>query len=91
MDAEKPIMGIALVLMVTEVIMQLTRDSFDKKRFAPPVAVLVGIILSVIDGFVYGAGLWYVVAWEAVIRGIGVGVGAIGAHSTWKNYKKKGV
>jgi len=87
MNTEKPIMGIALVVMVTEIIMRFTGDSFDKKRFAPPVAVIVGIVLSVGDSFIYGAGVWYVMLWEAVIRGIGVGVGAVGAHATWKNYR----
>lgn len=85
--AEKPVIGIALVMMITELIMRLTPSSFDKRRFAVPISVLVAVLMCIADTFIYGSGLWYRMLWEAGLKGFIIAMASGGAYSALKNYK----
>jgi len=83
MDAP-PVIGIGIVMVITEVIMALTPKTFDKKRFAVPISVLVAVMLSVSDGVIRGnSGVW-----DSVLSGFIIAMASGGAYSTMKNYRK---
>lgn len=84
---EKPVVGIALVMMVTELIMRLTPERFDKRRYAIPISILVAVLMCIADTFIYGSGLWYVMLWEAGLKGFIIAMASGGAYSALKNYK----
>ena len=88
METEKPVFGIPIVVAVTFAVMKFTPDKFNKTRFAIPVSFLVAIVLSVVDMLVYGEGDMLKTIYTAILRGIGVGFAAVGAHSAYKNYAR---
>lgn len=84
-STEKPVIGIAIVMLVTEVVMQLTPKGFDKKRFAVPISMLIAVIMSIVDTFIYSSGMWYKLLWEAGLKGFVMAMGAGGAYSAMRN------
>jgi len=86
METEKPLLGMPVVVALTFAIMRLTPARFDKTRFAIPISLIVAIVLSVADTLVYSQGDVLKGIYESVLKGVGLGFAAVGAHSAYKNY-----
>lgn len=86
----EPVLGMGMVMIVTEVVMRLTPVGFDKKRFAVPVSVAVAIALVTIDAFVNGSGVWYKTLWDSIQQGFVIAMGSGGAYSALRTYKVGG-
>lgn len=80
----KVLLGISAVTFLTDRIMRIPPASFDKKRFAPVVSLVLSIVFSIVEALAAGS----MDIWSAFIRGMGVAMGASGAHSVQKNYKE---
>ena len=83
---ERTAIGIGIVMIVTEMIMRFTPKTFDKKRFAVPISILVALVLSVTDALIYDTGSTHELIWRGMIKAFVIAMGSGGAYSALKNY-----
>jgi len=91
MDTEKPVLGAAMVAVLTAVIMRLTPRTFDRKRFAVPVSLSVGWALAFADAMATTPGVsLQIMLYQSLLKGLGLMLGAGGAYAALKNYMPNG-
>jgi len=78
----KTIIGIPIVGYLTGIVMRFTSDRFDKQRFAPVVALVIAVALSITENYAYS----HIGIFAAILRGIAIAMGAAGAYEIKKNY-----
>ena len=80
----KTIVGIPIVGYLTGIVMRFPSDRFDKQRFAPVVALVIAVALSVTENY----SVSHIGIFAAILRGVGIAVGAAGAYEIKRNYSK---
>ena len=76
-----------VVAFVVEIILRLTPASFDRKRFALPIAAIISLGLSILEAVTYS----HLAIWAAIVRGLTVAMASAGAYEVLNNYSNKEV
>jgi len=74
---------VPIIAAITGILMRFTPDSFDKKRFGPPVNFVVGVIVVVVVDALWGS----FVPCEAILKGLLVAAMTSGLYDTGKAVK----
>jgi len=78
----KTIVGIPIVGYLTGIVMRFPSDRFDKQRFAPVVALVIAVALSITENY----SVSHIGMFAAILRGLAIAMGAAGAYEIKKNY-----
>jgi len=75
-----------VVAFIIEIIMRFTPKSFDRRRFALPMAAVVAMALSITEALANS----HIPIWQAIVRGLLVGMASAGVYDVYNNYGKNG-
>lgn len=78
----KTIVGIPIVGYLTGIVMRFPSDRFDKQRFAPVVALVIAVALSIAENY----SVSHIGIFAAILRGLAIAMGAAGAYEIKRNY-----
>jgi hypothetical protein len=83
-DQGKIVIGIPLVAYITGLITHIAPKSFNKKKFTPVISLVTAVALSIIEAY----SIKSMDIGSAIMRGLGIAMGASGAYEIKRNYSE---